>query len=141
VGDDLIERTGQRKVQYVRDEFVLGLGYRWANQVRLYGEFGCAVYLGTPYAKGPERFAWGLEWSRQEPTGWRGQPFAAFDMDLRPEQDYEPNLSLQLGWQWIPENQRASARLVLQFYDGLSPYGQFIRIDERWVGVGLFVDF
>ncbi len=141
LGDDFIEISGQRKVQYVRDELVLGLAYRWWNQLRVYGELGIAVYLGSVYERSPERFNWGIEWSRQEPTGWKGQPFAAFDMDLRPEQNYDPNMSLQLGWQWIPVNQRTSGRLALQLYDGRSPYGQFITAREQWYGIGVFIDF
>jgi hypothetical protein len=141
LGDDFIKASGQFKVQYVRDEVVFGLAYRWANEIRLYGEFGYAVYLGSPFREGPERFAWGIEWSRQQPTGWSGQPFAAFDMDLRPEQGYKANLSAQLGWQWIPVNQRASGRIALQYYDGYSPYGQFLLNREHWFGVGLFIDF
>jgi hypothetical protein len=141
LGDDFIKTFNRFKVPYVRDEIVLGLAYRWWNTLRLYGELGLAPYMSSPNEKGPERFAWGVEWSRQEPTGWKGQPFAAFDMDLRPEQDYRPNLSLQVGWQWIPENQRVSGRLALQYYNGYSPYGQFLFDSERWYGLGLFVDF
>lgn len=141
LGDDFIKTSGQYKVQYVRDEVVMGLAYRWWNQLRLYGEFGYAAYLGSPYERGPERFSWGVEWSRQEPTGWRGQPFVAFDMDLRPELNYDPNMSLQIGWQWIPDNQRISARLALELYDGQSPYGQFLLSKEHFYGIGLFIDF
>jgi hypothetical protein len=141
LGDDFIKSTGRFKVQYVRDDLVFGLAYRWWEQFRVYGEIGMAAYLGTPYSNGRERFAWGLEWSRQHPTGWKGQPFAAFNMDLRPEQDYSVNVSFQAGWQWIPEHQRVSARLALELYHGKSPYGQFLQDKERWVGLGFFLDF
>lgn len=141
LGDDFIWIHNRFKVRYVRDELVLGLSYRWWNELRLYGEFGYALSIASPVMEGRERFDWGVEWSLQEPTGWKGQPFAAFDMDLRPEQQWQPNMTLQLGWQWIPNDRHGSFRLALELYDGFSPYGQFLTVRERWVGVGVFVDF
>jgi hypothetical protein len=142
VGDDFIKTHGRYKERYVRDEIVAGLSYRWWNQLRLYGEAAVAMWMASPVEKGSERYDWGFEWSRQEPTGWKGQPFAAFDMDLRPEQDFNPNICLQVGWQWIPCDQRTtSVRLAFEWYDGYAPYGQFFLMKDRWVGVGVFLDF
>lgn len=141
VGDDVVQRFRRFKERYIRDEVVLGLAYRWFDQIRLYGEAAYAFSYASQTKSSRDRFAWGLEWSRQAPTGWRGQPFAAFDMDLRPELDYRPNVTLQVGWQWIPENRRCSVRAALELYDGRSAFGQFLTMKERWVGFGVFVDF
>jgi hypothetical protein len=141
LGDDYIKTFQRYKERYVRDEIVFGLSYRWFNQLRLYGEFGYAFSMGCSNYQGRDRFEWGLEWSKQAPTGWCGQPFAAFDMDLRPEQDYEANMCLQLGWQWIPPSQVYSFRFAAEFYRGYAPYGQLYQVKEEWAGLGLFLDF
>lgn len=141
LGDDLIKTFGVFKDPYVRDELVFGLDKRWWNELRLYGIFGYAFYIETPVPAASGRFDWGIEWSRQAPTGKSGQPFAAFDCDLRPEMNWQPNLTLQAGWQWIPDSQWVSFRLAGELYDGHSSYGQFLRFRERWAGIGVFADF
>lgn len=141
VGDDLIRKQGRYRNPYVRDEIVLALAYRWCEQLRIYGECAYAFSMSSPVPSSRERFAGGAEWSRPCATGWKGQPFAAFDLDLRPEQDYTANLTLQLGWQWIPELGRPSARVALEYYRGNSPFGQLLLEREQWLGVGFYVDF
>ncbi len=141
LGDDYIRMFGRLRVPYIRDEVVFGLDHVWWEQLRLYGEVAYAFDINVPNEQGRERFDWGLEWCPQGPTGWRGRPFAAFDMDLRPELDYKPNVTLQLGWQWVPETEYLRARLGVEFYDGRSTFGQFIGMKERWVGLFLAGDF
>jgi hypothetical protein len=144
LADDFIRRhPGTFKRGHVRDEIVTGLSYRWWNQLRLYAQVGyAALYFNTPGPRRADRYDVGLEWSRQVATGLRGQPFAAIDMDLRGDEDYTPNLSVQLGWQWLQPGQLGSSlRLALELYDGRSPFGQFFMQREEWVGVGLHFDF
>lgn len=144
LGDDHMQRFGDFRQNYIRDELVVGLGYRWWDRLRLYGQVGYAGYLSSDHAgapeRGPERFDWGVEWSRQAPTGWAGQPFAALDMDLRPEEDFQPNTDVQAGWQWISNSRQVSFRLAGEAYDGRSPFGQFLTNKESWVGIGAFFD-
>ena len=79
----------------------------------------------------------GIEWT-PPPLGLRqGGPYAAFDMDLRSEQQYCPNVTAQLGWRW-PVGSRAAdhrsscARLAAEYYNGKSPYGRFLEDQETW---------
>jgi hypothetical protein len=141
LGDDFIQLTGQSKQGLIRDEIVVGCAYRLWKQFRVYGVFGYALSMSSPVGAKPERFDWGIEWSRQQNTGFLGQPFAAFDMELRAEQDYQPNLSTQIGWQWRADGNVPSLRLALEYYDGKSPYGQFFRDHEQWFGFGVFIDY
>ncbi|HEV3263584.1 MAG TPA: DUF1207 domain-containing protein [Gemmataceae bacterium] len=141
LGDDFVEETGRFKKAYVRDEIVMGGAYRCWDQVRLYGQFGYGPYVNTPAGHQPERYDCGVEWSQQRSTGFRGQPFAACDVDLRPEQNFEPNLTAQVGWQWKQLGSRPALRTALEYYDGKSPFGQFFQDREKWLGVGIFLDF
>jgi hypothetical protein len=141
LGDEFIEATGQRKFSYVRDEIVFGAARLFLDQFRLYGQYGYSFGASGVATLDRSRFDWGAEWSRRRCTGVKGQPFAAFDMDLREDQDYEANVTLQVGWQWKARPLGRSLRLALEYYDGKSPFGQFFRDNESWFGVGGFLDW
>lgn len=141
LGDEYIEATGRRQAAHVRDEVVFGLSRRFWNQLRLYGQYGYSFSTSVLIRDYRDRYDFGLEWSKQQDTGWRGQPFAALDFDLRSDQDYEANMTFQLGWQWLKPWTRHSARVAFEVYSGKSPFGQFYREFEDWVGVGGFYDW
>jgi hypothetical protein len=144
VGDELAERTGRKHQSSRRDEIVLGLAYTFWDHVRVYGQAGYAG-LGFAVPSGSskrDRYNWGLEWIGQETSWWlKGQPFAAFDMDLRGDQNYTANTTAQVGWRWTAAQDRPAIRLALEYYDGRSPYGQFHLDRESWFGVGAIIDY
>jgi hypothetical protein len=141
LGDQFVEQAHRFNVGHVRDETVFGLSHLCWDQVRVYGIFGYAFNTSSLVGSRRTRFDWGVEWSKQQSTGWAGQPFAAFDMELRSDQDYTANTTTQVGWQWKELDSRASLRVAAQYYTGSSPYGQFFRDRESWWGLGVFVDF
>jgi len=133
--------TGSKteSIRAVRDEAVLGIARLFGDALRLYGQFGYSFSPSdTLVGKVPVRYDWGIEYSPPVPP--RGGPFAAFDMDLRAEQDFFCNITIQAGWQWkTNENRRSSARIGVENYDGDSPYGQFFEQRESyWALVGIF---
>jgi hypothetical protein len=143
LGDETQERTGQVPFDYIKDELVLGLGrYLVDGRWRLYGQMGWAMRQDVPGDPSPFRFALGTEWSRRRMTGWWGQPFAAANLEFDGAVDYDPNLSLQLGWLWRDPDRRLSQfRVFGQYYTGHSPYGQFFLTREDWFGIGAAVDY
>ena len=141
LGDDFIKLSGQQRQGHIREELVLGLDHLFWNKLRIYGQFGYAFAITTPTDSPPERFGWGVEWSNYVTTGPCGQPFAAFDMELRADQNYTADTTLQVGWQWKNMENGSSLRTGIECYTGKSPYGQFYRTYESWVGVGMWFDF
>ncbi len=143
LGDDFQRfHLRARKRGHIRDEVVCGLAYRFWDQLRLYGQFGYALGLTSAGPQRRDRYDVGLEWGRQVETGWPGQPFAAIDLDIRGEESCTPNLTLQVGWQWLqPDSFLWSRRVALTYYNGRSPCGQFFDRHERWLGLGLHLDF
>src|SRR5581483_7916337 len=126
IGDDFIRQFLQFKKGYIRDEFVLGLAYRWWEQFRVYSQFGYACHLTTPGSNDtPFRCDFGIEWSRQQTTGVCGQPFAAFDIEMRADTGYDPYTTLQVGWQWKNMETGHSLRAGAEYFNGPSPFGQF----------------
>lgn len=140
LGDEFIQSTGRLQKAHVRDELVWGLA-RWLHdEIRLYGQVGYSFHTSKLVGNDRMRYDWGLEWSKQAPTSWKGRPFAAYDMDLRSDQSWTINSTVQLGWQWRTI-QRRSARMAAEFYNGRSPYGQFYRVREQWIGFGAYLDW
>jgi hypothetical protein len=141
LGDELMAWTGRPRAPHIRDEMVAALAYRFWDQVRVYGIFGYPIMATTPEGHDTTRFDWGVEWMTPHATGWWGRPFAAFDMELRADQEFTPNLTVQVGWVFRAEDEGGDLRIVLEGYNGDSMYGQFFRDHEQFVGVGLFFDF
>jgi hypothetical protein len=142
VGDELMDRTGRKHAGSLRDEFALGLAYRFLEQFRVYGQTAYAFGIANPNANlRRDRWDVGLEWASPLATGWSGRPFAAADVEFRGDQNYGANLTTQIGLMWRAEDYGRSIRLALEYYNGQSPFGQFVTDKERWLGVSLLFDF
>jgi uncharacterized protein DUF1207 len=143
LGDEFLNsHPGSHNRSSDREELSLGLAYRALEALRFYGVLTYAFHMGTFVEDAsPYRYDLGVEWSRPAPTGWRGQPFAALDLEIRGDEEFTPNFTAQAGWQWIAEAARPGLRLAAEYYDGRSPFGQFIDRHESWVGIGLFFDY
>ncbi|MBI2215342.1 MAG: DUF1207 domain-containing protein [Acidobacteria bacterium] len=127
LGDEYIKDTGAETVSVSRGEVLFGVARRFQHGVRIYGEgFYGAGTRGIPEGK-KERWELGLEWVRDHDG-----LFAALDVEMRANQDHEPNTTAQLGWQWTSGSKRAT-RIALEYYEGKSPYGQFPDEDEEWI--------
>ena len=142
LGDEFMVNTGAVPRDGIREEITFGLAYRPLDALRLYGVFGYALHVSTfTDHPQPERYSFGAEWSQPAPTGWRGQPFAALDVEFRGDAEFTPNVTAQVGWQWLAEHGRPGLRLALEYYDGRSPFGQFLDRHESWFGFGIFFDY
>lgn len=141
LGDEFIETTGRRQVSHVRDEIVFGLARSFCYDLRLYGQFGYSFITSDVVGDNRDRYDWGIEWARRMPATWKGAPFAAFDMDIRSDQDYQPNTTVQIGWRWNRLPVGRAARIAFEYYNGKSPYGQFFRDEESWIGAAGFLDW
>ncbi|HEX6308306.1 MAG TPA: DUF1207 domain-containing protein [Longimicrobiales bacterium] len=72
----------------------------------------------------------------------RGARFvAAIDTKLSEQRDWDPGVSARAGIEvahWRDESHPPRLwSILLEFYDGPSPYGQFFQEQVRWIGVGL----
>jgi len=143
IGDRLIRATGAQVFSHNKDEVVLGLG-RWYNdRFRLYGQMAYAFLdLNPDRVAGPFRADVGFDWYARTATGFNGTPFLAANVEVREDQDYQPNSTIQAGWLWRNPNQRfGSFRIFAEYRRGGSVYGQFYRTQENYAGAGLAFDF
>lgn len=74
----------------------------------------------------------------------RGVRFvAAADVKLSEQRDWDPGVSARVGFEvahWRDEAHPPRLwAILLELYDGPSPYGQFFQEDVRWLGIGLHI--
>ncbi len=140
LGDEfLLANPGVQRINYVRDEAMVGVGYYWTDDVRLYAEAGYAP--GIDGGAEPLEFQFGAEYSPIVDRGWRGSPFAAANVNLREEVDFSGNFVTQLGWQWLNGCNGRRFRVGLQYFVGKSDDYEFFRRHESRIGGGTWFDF
>lgn len=139
LGDEYwLRYPGRTRRNYVRDSFVLGLGVRPNEDVRLYAEADWAFYEDDG-AK-PWEFQFGVEYAPGQPTPATGAPFFAVNSRLREDVDFSGNFTLQTGWMWRGRTGYA-LRAGLQYFNGMLDLGQFHDEHEEQVGIGVWYDF
>ncbi len=140
IGDEYSQAYHVLQKPLVLDEVVYGLSRYFGDHLRLYGQIGYAFNTAKETnANNRTRYDWGISYTNYYDTGPVGRPFAAYDMDIRSYQNYTPNNSFQVGWQWV--NHGRSVRLALQLYEGKSMFGQFYTKNESWIGFGGYYNF
>jgi hypothetical protein len=126
------------RINYVRNEAVLGASYYPEPWMRLYGEVGYSFHCDG--GSEPWEVQFGTELSRPGPTGPNGSPFLAINGNLRQEVDWGGDLSTQAGWLWRNETGQVM-RLGLHYYNGKSSQYETFNRFEQQIGFGLWYDF
>lgn len=101
LGDEYIKRTGipaSDRVNYARDEIVIGFSFFPRPAWRWYAEAGWAFYADE--GADPWEFQFGVDYAQAGPTGARGTPFFAVNGHLRQELDFGGSVTGQAGWLW-----------------------------------------
>jgi hypothetical protein len=139
VGDEYAERTGRERINYTREELLLGVSWRFAPRWRLYAEVANAHDLRNELLQEEGRWKAGLEFEQPEGLlGTRLGWYAAVDVEAMEERDWESDVSAQLGL-LLPSRTR-DWRIGVAWYDGRVPIGEFFQDDERYFAVGLWLD-
>lgn len=146
LGDEFIRQFGTPIPSFAKDELVVGLGRFVGDNLRVYGHAGYAFNFQVPGVADTTdkrwRFDAGAEWFLRCPTGWAGTPFAAANVEWRGDQNYDPNYTVQAGWFWRNPTQRlGTLRVFAEYYNGRSPYGQFLQNRETFTSVGFGFDY
>jgi len=140
LGDEfLLMNPSARRLNYVRDAVMLGVGYFCIEQLRVYGEIAYAV--GVSDGAEPLECQYGLDWAPARDTGLRGAPFFAANAHLREELDFGGNIVLQTGWAWRRQARGSLFRVGVQYYKGKSEQYEYYDHHEERFGGGLWVDF
>jgi opacity protein-like surface antigen len=139
VGDEYAERTGRRRIEYTREELAAGIAWAIEGRWRTYAEAGWGFAPRDEIGQEPGRLQLGLE--HEAPgslgpgrLGW----YAALDLGALEEKDWQVDPTFQAGL-LIPAGDRRW-RVGLGIHGGTVPIGEFFRVDETYVALGLWLD-
>ena len=136
IGDEYIEQTGGNRINYTREEWQAGMNLTLSGPLQWYIEAGYAHDLRNEQLQEPWRWQTGLQYIPEtvQPFQW----YAGMDIGASEERDWQRDITLQFGWQ-IPTGTRIW-RFGLEAYDGKAQLGEFFQDDEKYIGLGLWLD-
>jgi hypothetical protein len=139
IGDEYSRRTGRERIEYTREELVVGASWRFRRGWRTYAEVGYGAGLD---GEGPWSVQAGFEFvSDRKHARGRASRFAALDLRTYQESDWSARLTVQGGYRIPVGDHGAVHRLALEYGTGRSVMGQFPHAYENWFGIGWYYDF
>ena len=140
LGDEYIEETGRERIDYTREELMAGVAWLPTPRSKLYTELGWAWHTRDDME--PLRWQFGAEYYGAGNDLYLGLPwYAATDLALFEERDWEPAITLQVGLIYATGNATERYRFVLEAYSGRSVMGEFSFEDESYLSVGVHYDY
>jgi len=159
LGDEFIiynDVTEKQRVNlsYEGLDLTLSHYFDWLGEdsLRLYGGAGYLFHT-DPAALNPWSLQYGLEYKYPTPWphgennylwGFKFRPIAAADFHNREENDWSPDVSLRAGLQidgFWSKPLKNKAQVLLEYYEGYSPNGQFYVEEIEYFGFGFHVYF
>jgi hypothetical protein len=138
IGDELIQRTGRKRIDYTREETAAGLSWNFRRFWRIYGDAGYAFTRRSEYQDiwrvqgGAEFVNPGLFASHD--AGF----YAAVNATSWQEKGWNVALSAATGF-IFPRADRVW-RLGMMVHRGTVPLGEFFRNDETFISIGAWLD-
>lgn len=110
---------------------------------------GMRVYGGGEYLvrKAPDDLKpliahWGLEFRGRQPILWNGRPVAGVDMKSSEENDWPIDTNVRAGLEFgRPNPGQRRLRLLVEWYNGYDPHGQFYKNRIMYYGLGVSLGF
>lgn len=137
LGDEFIlGNPGINRVNLSYEDMKFLASYEW-ERWRLYGGGGYIVHSEPDLA--PKHLQGGAEYVRPRAAG-RLSFIAAVDVQASEEIDWHTSRSYQTGFELRSGSPRR-VRLMLEYFSGHSPNGQFYRESLRYAGLGVYFGF
>ena len=139
VGDEYMQRTGRMRINYTREEWLVGASTPFGERWRAYGEAAYAFDMRNEAIQEPGRVQAGVQYERDDSL-WRRRLgwYAALDGTAFEERDWQVNSTVQAGIKLGSANR--TWRAGIQYYDGRSLVGEFFQADERYLSLGVWLD-
>ncbi len=140
VGDEYqIKNPGFQRVNYVRENLIVGTSFDATPEWRLYGEVAWAVSVSG--GAEPLQFQFGTEYAKQASRPQRGAPFAALNFQMRQEVNFAAGVTAMTGWQWRGPVTGRTLRTGLQYFNGPSNQYEFYQRFDNQLGAGIWLDY
>jgi hypothetical protein len=142
LGDEFLLRNRVDRINLSYETVDLKLSYEVTKSLRIYGGGGYSFHR-EPRELAPGSAQYGVEvrspWTLLD---GRLRPLAALDVQHREENNWQTDLSLRVGIQFetLPFFDR-KLQLMLEYFNGHSPNGQFYRDSIEYLGLGIHLYF
>ena len=143
LGDEfLIDNRVRNRVNLSYESVDLRLSYElFDDAFRVYGGGGY-LFDQEPSSLKPWSAQWGLEFRSPWPgpdSSWR--PVAAVDMQNREENSWRVDISARAGIQFEGVLASRNLQILLEYFRGHSPNGQFYKDEIEYLGLGAHFHF
>jgi hypothetical protein len=141
LGDEFLLRTRPERINLSYESVDLRVSHEFGDVLRVYGG-GAYLFDQEPASLEPWSVQYGLEVvSPWPPRDGRWRPIAALDLQQREENDWSLDLSLRAGVQIDGVLASRNLQLLLEYFNGRSPNGQFSKETIEYFGVGAHFHF
>jgi uncharacterized protein DUF1207 len=142
LGDEFLLANRINRLNLSFEGLDLKLSYDFYGDVlRVYGGGGY-LFDRDPTELKPGALQWGLEFRSPWPgEGARVRPIAAVDVQNRQENDWQSDVSVRAGVELRGLWSERDLQVMLEYFRGHSPNGQFYRQKVDYLGLGLHFHF
>jgi hypothetical protein len=142
LGDEFLLRdTSTDRVNLSYEQVDLKLSYHFLEMFRIYAGGGY-LFDQEPAGLDPWSVQYGLEFRSPWPGPTaRVRPIAAIDIQNRQENGWQADVSARAGLQFEGVIPGRHFQLLLEYFSGHSPNGQFYRDKVEYLGLGVHFHF
>ena len=141
LGDEFLLRTRTNRINLSYEALDLRLSQEIADVLRLYAGGGY-LFDQTPTELDPFWVQYGIELASPWPSRrakWR--PIAAVDVQQHEENDWTADVSARAGIEIDGVLLTRKLQILLEYFTGHSPNGQFYRDKVQYLGIGTHFHF
>jgi hypothetical protein len=156
-GDNSLHFRMYHQSSHLGDEFLqsvnpperVNLSYEaieliYSREWRGWRGYGGGEYLihKEPDDLKPMSAHWGIEYRGSKPLVWNGRPIAGVDMKSFEEHNWDIDTSVKAGLEFgHPNPGQRRLRLMVEWYKGFDPRGQFYNNKVEYCGMGVSLGF
>ena len=141
LGDEFLLRTKTERVNLSVEGVDLKVSYEFGDPLRIYGGGGY-LFDRDPSSLQPWSVQYGLEFISPWPSrDHRWRPVFAADVQHREENDWSADLSVRTGIQIDGVLASRNLQILLEYFRGHSPNGQFYKDRIEYFGLGAHFHF
>jgi len=141
LGDEFLLRTNTARVNFSYESVDLKVSREFGDVLRLYAGGGY-LFDQDPASLDPWSIQYGVEFiSPWPPRSARWRPIAAADLQQREENGWSLDLSLRAGIQVDGVLASRNLQILIEYFKGHSPNGQFYKDRIEYLGLGAHFHF
>lgn len=142
LGDEFLLRNRIKRLNLSYEGVDLKLSYEFFGDVLRTYVGGGYLFDRDPSALKPGSLQWGLEFRSPWPgDDSRIRPIAAVDVQNREQNDWHSDISVRAGLEFNGVLVTRKLQLLLEYFRGYSPNGQFYQDKIDYIGLGAHVHF